>query len=149
VLARAAEAIAKDFADRPATLSAIANMGYLLEAMGRLDEALPYYEEAMEGFRRVLGNNHVATLTLIRNTSSVLRELGNPERAAATLEEAHAILYAPENEQGRGREAVLTAWVDLQDAWNTAEPGAGHGAKAAEWRAKLEELKAGATADGS
>ena len=41
----------------------------------------------------------------------------------------------------RKREA-LGRIVKLYDAWHTSEPGAGHGANATEWRAKLSEYQA-------
>jgi len=37
---------------------------------------------------------------------------------------------------------VLKATIELYDAWHAAEPGQGYDAKAAEWRAKLDELQA-------
>ena len=46
--------------DHPTTLTSVNNMGVLLEAQGRLDEAEPYYRESLDGNRRVLGDNHRA-----------------------------------------------------------------------------------------
>ena len=36
----------------------------------------------------------------------------------------------------------IQAIVDLYTAWNTAEPGKGYEAKAAEWKRKLDKLVA-------
>jgi hypothetical protein len=40
------------------------------------------------------------------------------------------------------RAEVLTCLVELYEAWQTAEPGKGYDARAAEWREKLAAWKA-------
>ncbi len=36
---------------------------------------------------------------------------------------------------------LAEAFIDLYDAWHTAEPGEGYDAQAAEWRAKLPDTE--------
>ena len=42
-------------------------MGGLLQAMGKLEEARPLYEEALQGRRETLGDRHPRTLYSINN----------------------------------------------------------------------------------
>ena len=42
----------------------------------------------------------------------------------------------------RQTKPCLEALVKLYESWDAAEPGKGHDAKAAEWRAKLDEFNA-------
>jgi tetratricopeptide (TPR) repeat protein len=65
-------------------------MGNLLDSMGRHAEALPYYHEALEGNRRVLGNEHPDTLISIHTVGRFLRERGQLEEAEALGAEAVA-----------------------------------------------------------
>ena len=48
-------------------------MGSLLQAQGKLDEALPLLEEALEGRRRVLGDDHPNTLETIELHEELLK----------------------------------------------------------------------------
>ena len=59
--------------DHRDTLGSINIMGVVLRSLGKLDEALPYYTEALEGCRRVLGDNHSDTLSSINNMGILLQ----------------------------------------------------------------------------
>jgi hypothetical protein len=74
--------------DHAHTLASINNVGILLHTMGRYAEAEPYYREALEGNRRVLGDEHPHTQHAKRGLAGTLIELG----ATAMSEEV--------NEQG-------------------------------------------------
>jgi non-specific serine/threonine protein kinase/serine/threonine-protein kinase len=56
-------------------------MGYCFAGMGKLDEAEPYYREALEGRRRVLGDKHQLTLGSLHNLGDLLRDMGRLEEA--------------------------------------------------------------------
>ena len=45
-------------------------------SMGNLDDAMPYYREALEGKRRVLGEDHLDTLTSISHLEGLLKSMG-------------------------------------------------------------------------
>ncbi len=62
--------------DHPGTLTSINNMGNLLKSMGKLEEAMPYSRESLEGRRRVLGDDHPRTLTSINNMGLLLHAQG-------------------------------------------------------------------------
>ena len=47
-------------------------MGVLLQEMGKLEEARPLYEEALQGKREALGDRHPGTLISIYNLADLL-----------------------------------------------------------------------------
>ena len=56
-------------------------MGFLLDSQGKLSEAETYYREALEGSRRVLGDDHPLTLTSINNMGGLLHSQGKLSEA--------------------------------------------------------------------
>src|SRR5262245_63462073 len=65
------------FKDDPETEAALRDtIGRILMHNGRLTEAEPLFREALEQFRRVLGDEHPHTLTLINNMGHLLGEQG-------------------------------------------------------------------------
>ena len=48
-------------------------MGGLLLAMGKLEEARPLYEEALQGSRETLGDSHPYTLHFAKLKASMMR----------------------------------------------------------------------------
>jgi eukaryotic-like serine/threonine-protein kinase len=70
------------------TLQSIINMGYLLESLGRVDEAEVLYREALDGTRRVLGEDHRETLRALNNLGAVLLAQGKLDQAEQAWREA-------------------------------------------------------------
>jgi len=66
----------------------ISNLGLLLMKMGKLEEARPLYEEALQASRETLGNRHPNTLRSIGNMGLLLMDMGKLEEARPLLEEA-------------------------------------------------------------
>jgi tetratricopeptide (TPR) repeat protein len=64
------------------------NMGFLLQGQGKLDQAEPYYREALEKRRRVLGEEHPNTLISISNMGFLLHSQGNFAEAEPYVREA-------------------------------------------------------------
>ena len=60
------------------------------------------------------------------------------QQQAELLDAYESILRSVGSEHPRSQRPV-SALVDLYDAWHEAEPDNGYDAKAAEWRAKLDE----------
>ncbi|MBX3323126.1 MAG: tetratricopeptide repeat protein, partial [Phycisphaeraceae bacterium] len=71
--------------EHPNTLIFIHNMGALLRAQGKLDQAEPLFREAMENSRRMLGEEHPNTLTFISNMGLLLRQQGRHQDAIDML----------------------------------------------------------------
>jgi len=71
--------------DHPDTLTSLNNLGVLLQAQGKLDEAEPYLREAMEKCRRVLGPDHPNTRISTINTATLLEAQGKHAEAVRLL----------------------------------------------------------------
>ena len=71
----------------PHTMESISNMGWLLKAMGKPEEARPLLEEVLQARREALNNRHPDTLVSMKNMGSLLRDLGQMEEARSLLEE--------------------------------------------------------------
>jgi hypothetical protein len=78
-------------------------------------------------------------MSLGRARAGVGDDSGRFTLAEANLLEAHAIYLAAKDRGPAHKDTLecVQALVDLYAAWDTAEPGNGHDAKAAEWRARL------------
>jgi len=63
-------------------------MGGLLLAMGKLEEARPLYEEALQARKETLGDRHPETLTSISNMGGLLKKMGKLHEARPLYEEA-------------------------------------------------------------
>jgi predicted Ser/Thr protein kinase/tetratricopeptide (TPR) repeat protein len=90
--------------DEFATLRALNNTGYLLERLGRRDEALEYFLQARDGAIRVLGPDNRDTLVVHDNVGNILRMAGRFEEAEQShmyAYEARASQHARRNPQSR------------------------------------------------
>eukprot|EP00964_Phaeocystis_antarctica_P139927 scaffold104718_cov51-Phaeocystis_antarctica.AAC.1 len=56
--------------------------------MGKLEEARPLLEEALQAWRETLGDRHADTLVSIGNMGQLLKDMGKMEEARPLLEEA-------------------------------------------------------------
>ncbi len=65
-------------------------MGFLLQLRGKLAEAEPYWREALEGRRRVLGDEHPHTLISINSMGGLLNSQGRLAEAEPYFREALA-----------------------------------------------------------
>jgi Tfp pilus assembly protein PilF len=57
--------------EHPDTARSLNNLGYLLQAMGDLAGARPYYERALAILRQSLGEDHPHTVTVQNNLDSL------------------------------------------------------------------------------
>ena len=64
------------------------SMGWLLEKMGKGEEARLLYEEVLQAQRETLGDRHPSTLSSINNMGALLKAMGQLEEARPLLEEA-------------------------------------------------------------
>jgi len=63
-------------------------MGLLFQNQGKLDVAESLLREALEGRRRVVGNEHPATLVSMNNLAGLLQEQGRLDDAELLYREA-------------------------------------------------------------
>ena len=110
-----------------------------LAALGRAQEALPGYEEAMEINRRVLPPGHPEALRTQISMARTLVTLGCYDDAEPLLLDAAEHCDRSEAARRWHWRTVRAESVRLYEAWAVAEPGRGYDARAAEWRAKLGE----------
>jgi tetratricopeptide (TPR) repeat protein len=66
----------------------INQLATLLQDMGKLEEAKPLFEEALQARRAALGDRHPRTLTSINNMGTLLKQMGQLEEARPLYEEA-------------------------------------------------------------
>jgi tetratricopeptide (TPR) repeat protein len=85
--AQAREALARLPAAERGTSALINNLGLLLEAMGKLEEARPLFEEAQQARRETLGDRDPSMLASINNMGLLLKAMGQLEEARPLLEE--------------------------------------------------------------
>jgi len=73
--------------EHPTTLAAMHNVGFVLQALGHLEEAEPYFREALETRRRKFGEQHPDTLTSIHSMGCLLRKQGRLAEAQSLFAE--------------------------------------------------------------
>jgi len=119
----------------PGTIVSLANMGNSLRSRQRYEEAIPYLDRALRGARISHPKDFPGTAFILGWYGSCLRDIGRYAEAEPMLLEARGI-------SGRvfGDTHDITHQMDLglfmlYEAWENAEPGKGHGTKAAKWRA--------------
>jgi eukaryotic-like serine/threonine-protein kinase len=88
---RASQTVGNRFADRPLVEAVVRDMlGTCYHAVGRTDLGLPHVQAALELRRRLLGNDHPATLDSVNNAGAMLSALGKYAEAEPLYREAFA-----------------------------------------------------------
>jgi tetratricopeptide (TPR) repeat protein/predicted Ser/Thr protein kinase len=126
----------------PNALVATSNLALLLADLDRGEEAILLANQAVAGGQDALGETHWLVGNFMGKQGRALQSLGRYADAAESTQQAHAILIAalgPDHPQTR---RVIGYLINLYTAWDQAEPGNGYDAKAAEWRAKLDDANA-------
>ncbi|MCC6678826.1 MAG: serine/threonine protein kinase [Phycisphaerales bacterium] len=132
--------------DHQDTLAALNNLGSTLRDLGQLEEADALGAKAIGGARRNLPADHWLTAIFLSQHSRTLVKLNRYREAEQEGLEAYPIMvktFGPAHERAVGVTKVL---VEVYTAWDTAEPGRGYEAKAAEWKVKGETAPATAPA---
>ena len=103
--------------DHPSTLASRNNLAGAYQDSGRLDEAIPLYEQNLEDSTRILGPDHPSTLTARDNLAGAYREAGRLHEAIPlyeqNLEDSTRIL-------GPDHPSTLTTRNNLAYAYQTA-----------------------------
>jgi len=128
--------------DHPDTLVSLANLGSRLRMRGRCAEALPFLERAIKGSRKSLPPDHDGTAFTLGWYGSCLSTLGRFAEAEAAMLEGRGIVSKKLGESNDVSTSMTRDLIKMYELWEKAEPDHGHGAKAAEWKAKLEGIEA-------
>ena len=74
--------------EHPDTIMSLDNYAGVLQSLGRDKEAEPLFKEALDRYRRVLGNDHPDTIGALNDYASVLISLGRAKEAELLYTEA-------------------------------------------------------------
>ncbi len=124
--------------DHPRTLIAMDYLGDLRAAQDKPNDSEHLHRRAREGLERQFGKDDWRVADAVLGLGRDLAALGRFEEAEQELLEfARVAALSHFSSPGR-RTQSIDALVELYQTWNEADPRAGHDAKAAEWRARLE-----------
>ncbi|MCA9274288.1 MAG: serine/threonine protein kinase [Phycisphaerales bacterium] len=125
--------------DHPRTLNAMGNLATVYSDLGRLDEALVLVGDAVTRAKRSLPAGHSITASLLGNLSRTLLLLDRYSDAVSPGVEAYEFRLA---KNGPDHPAVISAAKHLAaiyQAWNEADPDAGHDIDARKWSAQADQ----------
>lgn len=123
--------------DHPNTVGSRYSVGIILVTMGKPSDAEPHLAAAVDGARRAMPPGHWQIGVFLGGYARCLTALGRYSDAEKALDEAYGILEPAVGAEHIRTVNLVESLVELYDAWHADDPGAGHDAKAAEWRAKL------------
>ena len=98
----------------PDTLASRNNLAGTYRASGRLDKAIPLYEQTLEDSIRVLGTDHPGTLTARNNLAGAYRAAGRLEEAITLYEQ---VFSGRSRVLGPDHRSTLTARDHLADTY--------------------------------
>lgn len=128
--------------EHPNTLVSMHNLADVLRRVGKFEEGEALGAEVVCTARRSPLKGHAFMGAFLSNHGKCLVALERCTEAESALLEAYDILQTAFGPEDQRTVNAIQALVDLYMAWHAAEPGQGYDAKAAEWRAKLEEWQA-------
>lgn len=100
------------------------NMGALLIGSGKYDEAEPFCRQALEGYRRVGGDDHIGTLYSLSLVGRLLMMQDKPAEAQTQFEEAverRRRINSETHPQTLDAISGLADALEAQDRWTDAE----------------------------
>ena len=105
------------------THTTMASLGYVLQVVGRIDEALPLFQEAVQSSKESLGADHPMTLQSMNDLATGYRVAGKPDLALPLYEET---LRLQKSKLGADHPSTLTTHVQPGErlpSRRTAEKG--------------------------
>ncbi len=126
--------------EHPEVAIGLNSLALVLKARGDLAAAEPLVREAFEMRRAALGERHPHTLISLYHLADVLTRMERHADAAPLVEaciERGAATYGADHR--RTLDAIRLS-VNLYESWDKADPGKGHDATAAEWKARLDAI---------
>jgi non-specific serine/threonine protein kinase/serine/threonine-protein kinase len=131
--------------EHPRSLDSIRNLGVLRREQGRSVEAEALGAEPVQRGRVLLGDHVWRRGAILFEYGRTLLTMDRFAGAEPYLLESAAILTNSLGSAHRRTINATQALAELYESWDAAEPGKGYDAKAAEWRARLEEAGSEAT----
>ncbi|HXG09867.1 MAG TPA: tetratricopeptide repeat-containing protein kinase family protein, partial [Gemmataceae bacterium] len=106
--------------DHPDTLNSMGNLALGYRAAGKLDQALPLYEETLRLTKAKLGPDHPSTLISMHNLAGAYQAAGKLDQALPLLEETLRLMKA---KLGPDHPHTLTSMGNLGGAYCAAKQG--------------------------
>ena len=126
----------------PLTLFAVNAMGVLLKDKDQITDAEPYFTESLDGFRKALGDEHPNTIWSIQMMASLLTEQKKFAEAAPLYDEWLAARIRTGGSTNPLTIEALRSLKDFHELWHVSEPEAGHDLRSADYKDRLDALKA-------
>jgi tetratricopeptide (TPR) repeat protein len=124
----------------PDVAETLSNLAELMERIRRWSEAEAYCREADSIWTSQLDAGHPLRQGNKNLLGGILAGQGRFSEAEPMLLESYKALRGAGGLSPAEKNYLVGRWIRLYEDWDTAEPGKGYDAKAAEWRAKLAEL---------
>jgi serine/threonine protein kinase/tetratricopeptide (TPR) repeat protein len=122
----------------PDTLMARQALGISYMDEKRWAEAEPCLRDAARGFARAVGADRGQTISAQKDLAHVLTEQGRFSEAESELLAAESALSQSGQRDGDPYRSVVRSLAGVYEAWEKADPGGGHAAKAVSWRAQSD-----------
>jgi len=116
------------------------NLANLLLARGDLAGAEPLAREGVAMSERTSGKDHSGTGNVRTKLGRALAGMNRFTEAETELIESERVLSTAQGVPPGRHKQCVDELVTMYESWDKAEPGKGHDAKAAEWKAKLEAV---------
>jgi serine/threonine protein kinase/Tfp pilus assembly protein PilF len=131
--------------EHPYTLIWIDQMASLLLDQGRPAEALTMLAPIADKFRTAFTDSHAFRVARVlthlgRARAGLAKDSADFALAEASLLEAHGIFVKTPGHMPKDTRDCTQALADFYAVWDKADPGKGHDAKAAEWKAEVEAM---------
>jgi serine/threonine protein kinase/tetratricopeptide (TPR) repeat protein len=147
LLREAAEIRRKSLPDSdPDTANSLHNLALVLSEQGKHAEAEPVFADAIAAARRAAGDESLVLGYIRLGHGNALARAKRYADAERELLEAQRIYASAPAAPAQRRAEIVRALASLYDSWERSEPGEGHAAKAAEWKAKLPTTQPTTTA---
>ncbi|MCC6320998.1 MAG: serine/threonine protein kinase [Phycisphaerales bacterium] len=124
------------------TLRSLNILGRALLKRGKPNEAEPLFREALAGFSADASHDKLWLAEAHSGLGSALAARSRFAEAERSHLDAMHALESANNPSRTLAIAMIQETIGMYEAWEKAEPGKGHGQKAAPWRERLGQLKA-------
>lgn len=127
----------------PQSILTVFSLAAVFDAAGRYEDAARVMTDYEPAARRAYTGSQVRQLgDYLSQLGDCRTRAGQFAAAESALVEAHPLLVAGFGPAGDYTRRCESRLASLYAAWDAAEPGGGHGEKAAEWRARVDAAAA-------